>query len=205
MAALEVLHEAIDRARQALAIQRHRGVHRGQGPAELFGETPAAGKAQHGGGQQGALIIRLDQAQVLLHQQPGHRQRICAGVGQVPDFIGQAVVQPVAVAAEPGGVMRRQIGGDHGQRLRTRGVGLRQGGKYIRMLGSQQAPPLREFLGVALIQFEPGGFGQRDQSDRHAVGAGLERQVDGLRRQRGAARGGVGRLAHGGAFAARSR
>ena len=140
---LHVAHEAIDRPRQAFGIERHRTVHRGERAAEFLGQAPAAGKAQHGGGQHGGVVVVLDDAEILLHQPAGEFQRIAGRRGEVPVLAGQLVAQRVAVASEPVRMMRGEIVGDHVQCLGTRGIGGGERGEYIGMTFVRAADGVR--------------------------------------------------------------
>ena len=178
-----VAHEAIDRPRQAFGVERHRTVHLGERPADLLGQAPAAGKAQHGGGQYGRHRVVLDDAEILLHEQAREFQRIVGWRGEGPVLAGEEIAQGVAVAGEPVRMMRGEIAGDRVQRLGTCGIGCGECGEYGGMAFVEQPMAFAQFGSIAVVEFEPCRFGKRDQAHGHAIGAGLERQMERFGRQ----------------------
>ena len=101
----------------------------------------------------------LDDAEILLHEPPGEFQRIAWRRDEVPGFAGQRCAA----------CRRHEMNhsGAHVVRLATRCcnvsraalLGHRQRAEYVLVPFREQTTAFRHLLGVACVDFEPGGSG----------------------------------------------
>ena len=164
------------RPRQPLAVERHPGMDLGERPAKFLMQPPAAGKAQHCGGQARSIRRRLDQAQILLQQTPGELERVVRR--DIPVLAAQAIADCHVVLFEPVRVNPGQVFDDHRQRFGARGFRTRFRPEHLRVALGQQAVTFRDLRRITRVDFEPFRFGRGHESHGHSIRSGFERQVD---------------------------